>query len=72
MNIASWINYRGIFVVLSGFLIGLIALLPVMGIGYLLPNKARNHELTPLFLGVLAGSIGMYLFVNYKLGTLWY
>jgi hypothetical protein len=39
--------------------------------GKLLPKKIRDNDLTPIFFGILAGSMGMWLVANVLAGKGW-
>jgi hypothetical protein len=71
VNINHWFYYQGFLAVLGGFIGGSLLLLPAMWIGKLLPKKIQESELTPIFLGILAGSMGMWLVCNALAGNGW-
>jgi len=64
-------NIQGILATLGGAIGGFFLLLPFMWASQLLPKKIRDHELTPIFIGVFAGAAGMYLVVIALAGNEW-
>jgi len=71
MNIDKWVYYQGILAVIGGAIGGLFLSLPVLWLGKFLPKKIRDNNLTPIFLGILAGSMGMWLVANALAGNGW-
>lgn len=47
-----------------GAFFGFLLLLPLFGLAKLLPKKLSEHDLTPIFVSVFAGSIGMYFVIE--------
>jgi predicted lysophospholipase L1 biosynthesis ABC-type transport system permease subunit len=64
-------NAKGILATLAGFALGGFLILPLMFLSHLLPDKIKEHDLFPIFVGILAGSAGMYLVVTGLAGNGW-
>lgn len=65
-------NIKGIITVFFGLVTGGFLVLPLLFLGNLLPEKIKENEITPIFIGILAGSMGMYLIANVATGETWY